>query len=176
MITKINKGDSFICIKEVAVPSGLHGISRAVYTKGQIYRSEVTGCITNNQGEKNHEWSQQGVINEYFITDNWVSLSKHINSIPLMEKGDFWKLVGTYSEISGVKDFDTRHELHKERIAAKEADSEIPSYHGQVDIYLSNSGLAIAIDIKERIIRNVPLVLSFDEFDLINKIYQAIKP
>jgi hypothetical protein len=44
-------GLRFLCIREV-----VFGLCDVKYRKGKIYKSEVEGCITNEDGEKNHEW------------------------------------------------------------------------------------------------------------------------
>jgi hypothetical protein len=44
-------GFRFLCIREV-----VFGLCDVKYRKGKIYKSEVEGCITNEDGEKNHEW------------------------------------------------------------------------------------------------------------------------
>ena len=44
-------GLRFLCIREV-----VFGLCDVKYRKGKIYKSEIEGCITNEDGEKNHEW------------------------------------------------------------------------------------------------------------------------
>lgn len=44
-------GFRFLCIREV-----VFGLDDVKYKKGKIYKSEIDGCITNEDGEKNHEW------------------------------------------------------------------------------------------------------------------------
>ena len=48
---KTTIGLRFLCIRDV-----VFGSVDVKYVKGLIYRSEVEGCITNEDGEKNHEW------------------------------------------------------------------------------------------------------------------------
>ena len=43
-------GKRFKCIQDV-----IFGVD-VMYKKGEIYRSEVEGCITNEEGNKYHEW------------------------------------------------------------------------------------------------------------------------
>ena len=48
---KTTIGLRFLCIREV-----VFGSDDMKYREGGIYKSEVEGCITNEDGEKNHEW------------------------------------------------------------------------------------------------------------------------
>ena len=48
---KTTIGLRFLCIREV-----VFGLCDVKYRKGKIYKSEIEGCITNEDGEKNHEW------------------------------------------------------------------------------------------------------------------------
>ena len=58
MIDKIIKGDKFECVKSVAMDQNGY----VAYIKGKIYTSESDGCITDEQCNKQHYWSNQGVI------------------------------------------------------------------------------------------------------------------
>ena len=48
---KIEKGNKFLCIKDVEMDDG-----RIEYITGKIYTSENNGCITDESGDKNHNW------------------------------------------------------------------------------------------------------------------------
>ena len=48
---KTTIGIRFLCIQEV-----VFGLDDIKYKKGKIYKSEVEGCITNEDGRKDHEW------------------------------------------------------------------------------------------------------------------------
>lgn len=48
---KIKKGDKFVCIKKVVMQAS----KEIKYKKGYIYFSEVSGCITNNCGNREHK-------------------------------------------------------------------------------------------------------------------------
>ena len=48
---KTTIGIRFLCIQEV-----VFGRCDVKYRKGKIYKSEVEGCITNEDGCKDHEW------------------------------------------------------------------------------------------------------------------------
>jgi len=52
-MSKIKQGQKFICIKNVT----MHGSKIEAYTKGYIYKSEIDFCITNNQNEVDHSWT-----------------------------------------------------------------------------------------------------------------------
>ena len=45
-------GDKFLCINDCF----MNGSGIKVYTKGKIYKSEKEGCITDDQGTKDHYW------------------------------------------------------------------------------------------------------------------------
>jgi hypothetical protein len=49
----IKKGDKFECIKTVIMDDD----DEIAYVEGYVYCSEQDNCITSNQGEINHEWS-----------------------------------------------------------------------------------------------------------------------
>lgn len=51
----------FECIQHVVMDDG-----EILYRKGKAYASEVDGCITNEQHDENHQWSEDE--NE---EDNW---------------------------------------------------------------------------------------------------------
>ena len=57
----IKKGDKFRCIKTLRV-----AYSYLWYQKGNIYISEMDGCITDEEGDIDHEWTGRGA-KEYFI-------------------------------------------------------------------------------------------------------------
>ena len=48
---KTTIGLRFLCIREI-----VFGLCDVKYRKGKIYKSEIEGCITNEDGEKDHEW------------------------------------------------------------------------------------------------------------------------
>lgn len=54
-------GKRFRCIQDV-----IFGID-TIYKKGKIYKSEVEGCITNEEGNPCHEWIE-GPDDEYWKT------------------------------------------------------------------------------------------------------------
>lgn len=57
----IKKGDKFLCIKAVK----MNGDGEVAYTNGRVYTSEVDGCLTDEQGDKLHEWGGEN-LNRYF--------------------------------------------------------------------------------------------------------------
>jgi hypothetical protein len=62
-------GLRFLCIREV-----VFGLCDVKYRKGKIYKSEIEGCITNEDGEKNHEWI------EYPEDTEWKNVFKIIGN------------------------------------------------------------------------------------------------
>jgi len=52
-------GKRFRCIQDV-----IFGVT-TIYKKGKIYKSEVEGCITNEEGNTCHEWLD-GPDDEYW--------------------------------------------------------------------------------------------------------------
>ena len=40
--------------------------NRLVYSEGEVYKSEVDKCITNDEGDRNHQWEDVTYIEEYF--------------------------------------------------------------------------------------------------------------
>ena len=59
---KIKKGDRFLCIKDVRMEDD----NRLVYSEGEVYESEVDKCITNDEGDINHEWEGITYTEQYF--------------------------------------------------------------------------------------------------------------
>ena len=50
-------GDKWLCIKTIELIDENENLTGdIVYIKGRIYRSENYGCITNEQGDRNHHW------------------------------------------------------------------------------------------------------------------------
>ena len=47
---KTTIGLRFLCIQDV-----IFGVD-VIYEKGKVYKSEVEGCITNEEGNTCHEW------------------------------------------------------------------------------------------------------------------------
>ena len=47
-------GKKFRCIQDV-----IFGGVDVIYKKGRIYKSEVEGCITNEEGNQFHEWIEE---------------------------------------------------------------------------------------------------------------------
>jgi hypothetical protein len=59
---KIKKGNEFVCIKKVIMKFS----KITEYKKGFIYISEKDDCITNESGDKNHQWDVKYNI-RYFV-------------------------------------------------------------------------------------------------------------
>lgn len=57
----IKVGDKFLCIKSV-----IDNEERMPYKIGEIYTSEIDGCITNEMGYKDHKWQDVPYFKEYF--------------------------------------------------------------------------------------------------------------
>lgn len=64
MTTK--KGDKFLCIKTVV----MLGSNHIAYVKAKIYRSDIDGCITNEQNQPDHRWSSASQLEEFFVNYN----------------------------------------------------------------------------------------------------------
>lgn len=47
----IKRGDVFMCLND------MYSDSLQIYTKGELYKSELHGCITDNQGVRGRYWS-----------------------------------------------------------------------------------------------------------------------
>ena len=58
---KIEKGNKFLCIKDVVMSDG-----DIAYKKGEVYRSERDGCITDIQGVMVHIWTSDDAPHIYF--------------------------------------------------------------------------------------------------------------
>lgn len=56
-------GATYECVKDVVMidPEG-----ELAYKKGEKYRSDQSGCITDEQGSVNHYWDSVEDFNEYF--------------------------------------------------------------------------------------------------------------
>lgn len=53
---KIYKGQQFLCVEDVIMEDEDEDESIA-YIKGNVYHSEIDGCITDIQGDTKHEWN-----------------------------------------------------------------------------------------------------------------------
>lgn len=51
---KIYKGQQFLCVEDVIMEDEDESIA---YIKGNVYHSEIDGCITDMQGDTEHEWN-----------------------------------------------------------------------------------------------------------------------
>lgn len=73
---RIEKGDKFLCIKDVIMDD-----DRLEYIAGETYISERDGCITDESGDINHEWTgtEETDRPEYYF-------SPIISKIPLLEE------------------------------------------------------------------------------------------
>jgi hypothetical protein len=61
----IKKGDKFRCIKTL-----IYANSDLWYQKGRVYQSDMDGCITDEDGDIDHEWASRRAeeeLEEYFI-------------------------------------------------------------------------------------------------------------
>ena len=72
---ELEVGKLYLCIKDVVMNIG--GIR---YHRGRCYKCEVTGCITNEDGDATHHWGSVEKIMEYF-TEAQKHRSKTIKSI-----------------------------------------------------------------------------------------------
>ena len=62
----IKKGDKFRCIKTLIYT----GSGDIWYHKGRVYQSDMDGCITDEDGDIDHEWTGRRAeeeIKKYFI-------------------------------------------------------------------------------------------------------------
>lgn len=57
----IKVGDKFLCIKSV-----IDNEEQMPYKIGEIYTSEIDGCITNEMGDRKHEWANAPYFLEHF--------------------------------------------------------------------------------------------------------------
>lgn len=57
----IKKGDTFMCIQDVIMEDG-----SLVYKKGNTYISEIDGCITDEEKDANHRWTDVNYTRLYF--------------------------------------------------------------------------------------------------------------
>lgn len=57
----IKVGDKFLCLKSV-----INNEEQMPYKIGEIYTSELDGCITNEMGYKDHKWQDVPYFKEYF--------------------------------------------------------------------------------------------------------------
>jgi hypothetical protein len=59
----IKPGDVFYCFETVTLIDN----GEVCYIRGKRYVSEAMGCITNEGGDKNHEWREGKMLDEFFI-------------------------------------------------------------------------------------------------------------
>lgn len=57
----IKVDDKFLCLKSV-----INNEEQMPYKIGEIYTSELDGCITNEMGYKDHKWQDVPYFKEYF--------------------------------------------------------------------------------------------------------------
>lgn len=63
----ITPGKKFLCINDVIMEDDEDLENPPIqYTEGKIYQCEITNCLTNNDGEKNHSWKDVSYFFEYF--------------------------------------------------------------------------------------------------------------
>lgn len=73
----IKKGDKFKCIKPVCINDNPNEIA---YDKNQIYVSEEDGCITDNEGNINHKWHDDWILDFFIrVTDTSESQKEMVN-------------------------------------------------------------------------------------------------
>lgn len=60
-IMKIEKGNKFLCTKDVIMFDG-----DIAYKKGEVYRSDIDGCITNINRDESHGWTSDDAPHIYF--------------------------------------------------------------------------------------------------------------
>ena len=70
----IKKGDKFECIKPVIMDGNPEDVA---YTEGELYTSDFDNCITDNQGNKSHYWSDKKELTIYFKMVNHPSHYKN---------------------------------------------------------------------------------------------------
>jgi hypothetical protein len=63
---QIKKGDKFRCIKGVVMSGGRHN-GEVAYFKGQEYKSEKDGAITDEWGNVEHYWSDDEDLHTHFL-------------------------------------------------------------------------------------------------------------
>jgi len=63
-MSSIKKNQNFVCIKTVK----MNDSKEITYTKGYIYKSHLDGCITNNEDDVNHSWTEYNKeTKKYFL-------------------------------------------------------------------------------------------------------------
>lgn len=73
----IQKGDKFICIKDVMMDNDPNDIA---YYKGKVYICEENECITDEQGNIHHIWEEHGNIENNNVKDYFTRVSEEFVS------------------------------------------------------------------------------------------------
>lgn len=68
----INKGDTFLCIKDVVMNKS----GRILYYAGKVYKSEMVDCITNESGMIDHKWYAEDNPQEHFKKISMTNVEK----------------------------------------------------------------------------------------------------
>ena len=59
---EIKKGDWFVCVKKVHRKN-----EKCFYLKGQLYKSEIDYCITDEENNKGHKWTKKKLHKKYWL-------------------------------------------------------------------------------------------------------------
>lgn len=69
----VRKNDKFLCINDVVMEDAAGVACGIAYRKGKVYKSEKNKCITDDDGEYLHKW-----------TDEWEKYFKKISLIKFL--------------------------------------------------------------------------------------------
>jgi len=83
MISKINKGEKFVCVRDVVMDGEYNNIA---YTAGKVYQSEFNNCLTNDQGNAHHFWTEG--TGGFFIPYTYAAVSAHYDTCKTMDEAD----------------------------------------------------------------------------------------
>ena len=94
----IKKGDKFKCIKSVCINDNPNEVA---YDKNKIYISEKDGCITDNDGDINHKWHDDWILDFFIrITDTSESQKEMVNH-PSHYKNNKYECIDVMLDVFG---------------------------------------------------------------------------
>lgn len=65
---EIEKGDRFKCIRTIELTDELGAYTGKIcYRQGRTYKAERDGAITDDLGDKNHQWDEYNELRLFFI-------------------------------------------------------------------------------------------------------------
>ena len=94
----IKKGDEFECIKPVIMDGNPLDVA---YTEGELYISEINGCITDNQNNKGHYWNDKEVAIYFKKVNTSPNKQKEMVNHPSHYKNNKYECIDVMLDVFG---------------------------------------------------------------------------